>query len=591
MPPSTTRLSIIQGPTSPPLLEWTFNDLLDERCRRQPNHTALICPQQSTQLTYSELQTRSRRLAACLHGAGVGRGDRVGILLGNRAEYVEIFLACAKLGAYATLFNYAYTQSELENALESTDPKVLFTTLRTSRYEYQTILDTVRRKRPSLQRIVLLNDVSSTAAAPSDINGSYYVGYEEFLSSSMSSPTSLAEVEALEKTVKPHDILNLQFTSGSTGLPKAAALTHRGMLNSARFIGKQMGVSEIDRILVPVPLFHAFGLIMGLCNACVYGASVVLPSEYWSVPATLSAIEQYQCTGLYGVTTMFVDQLSHPSFATTKRSSLRFGMMAGSAMPEELLNRVMTSFPIPALYTNWGMTELSSVATMTTAADPVVKKMATAGRLLPHFSAKIVEPNTDRVLPWGARGEIVISGFGVMDGYFRNTEKTAEAIKVHHGDDGVKWMHTGDEGYLDSDGYFVITGRIKDLIIRGGENISPLEIEARLYQHPAVAQAVVFGFPSSRYGEEVAAMLEEAPSKVKTRPTDKQVKDWVGQALARFKVPVHVFWLGDEGTPTEWPKTSNGKLRKMNVKAIGEQLIQKKEKKRRRPPVGLRASL
>jgi mevalonyl-CoA ligase len=592
MAPSTTRLSIIQGPTSPPLLEWTFNDLLVERCRRQPNHIALICPQQSIQLTYSELQTRSRRLAASLHEAGVGRGDRVGMLLGNRAEYVEIFLACAKLGAYATLFNYAYTQSELENALQSTDPKVLFTTLRTSRYEYQAILEAVRPKRPSLQRIVLLNDALSTSAAPSDIDWSYYVEYKEFLSSSRSSPTSLAQVGAMEKIVKPHDILNLQFTSGSTGLPKAAALTHRGMLNSARFIGKQMGVSDVDRILVPVPLFHAFGLIMGLCNACVYGASVVLPSEYWSVPATLAAIEQYQCTGLYGVTTMFVDQLSHPSFATTKRSSLRFGMMAGSAMPEELLTRVMTSFPIPSLYTNWGMTELSSVATMTTAADPVAKKMLTAGRLLPHFNAKIVEPNTDRVLPWGARGEIVISGFGVMDGYFRNAGKTTEAIKVHGNDASrTKWMHTGDEGYLDSDGYFVITGRIKDLIIRGGENISPLEIEARLYEHPAITQAVVFGVASQRYGEEVAAMLEQVPERGEQRPTDKQVKEWVGQALARFKVPVHVFWLGDKGTPTEWPKTSNGKLKRMDVRAIGEQLVQKQEKRRRRPPVGLRASL
>jgi mevalonyl-CoA ligase len=265
----------------------------------------------------------------------------------------------------------------------------------------------------------------------------------------------------------------------------------------------------------------------------------------------------------------------------------RFGLMAGSAMPAELLNRVQTLFPIPAIYTNWGMTELSSVATMTTASDPISKKMLTAGRLLPSFTAKIVKPDTGNVLPWGQRGEIVVSGFGVMDGYYRNPQQTTKAIKEHAEDDQWqlelgdpstrlsggrrKWMHTGDEAYLDAEGYFVITGRIKDLIIRGGENISPLEIEARLYEHPGVKQAVVFGVSSERFGEEVAAMVE-LKEDLTSRPDEKELQDWVRQKLARFKVPVWLWWLGDtrRGIFKEWPKTANGKLRRVDVKAKGD---------------------
>jgi acyl-CoA synthetase (AMP-forming)/AMP-acid ligase II len=251
--------------------------------------------------------------------------------------------------------------------------------------------------------------------------------------------------------------------------------------------------------------------------------------------------------------------------------------MAGSAMPEELLNRVMKSFPISRLYTNWGMTELSSIATMTTAKDSVLKKMRTAGRLLPNLVGKIVRPDSGEVLPWGAKGEIVISGWAVMREYYGNEEQTRATIKQHEEDlqhahlagESRRWMHTGDEGYLDADGYFVITGRIKDLIIRGGENISPVEIESVLYDHPAVKQAVVFGVANARYGEEVAEMLEMEGD---TKPSNTELKDWVRKSLAKYKAPVHIWWLGDEQLrlPKEWPKTANGKLRKIDMKKIGE---------------------
>lgn len=339
----------------------------------------------------------------------------------------------------------------------------------------------------------------------------------------------------------------------------------------------------------------------------MYGASIVLPSEYFDAGSTLEAVERYQCTGLYGVATMFVDMLPHPQFAATERSSLRyvhfcsflqpkphpdhvqhsFGVMAGSAMPAGLLSRVVTKFPIQDIYTNWGMTELSSIATMTTAADPEEKKLKSAGRLLPHFVGKVVDPTTTRALPWGERGEIVISGFGVMDSYYGQPDRTAQVIRYHDEDDlpghvgrdesGAlrRWMHTGDEGYLDPDGYFVITGRIKDLIIRGGENISPNEIEARLFRHPAVKQCAVFGVPSARYGEEVAAMLELSEEAHGRRPTDAEIKGWVRQELSRYKSPVYIWWLGDEvtGVPCDWPKTANGKLRKGDIRKIGEGMM------------------
>jgi acyl-CoA synthetase (AMP-forming)/AMP-acid ligase II len=327
-----------------------------------------------------------------------------------------------------------------------------------------------------------------------------------------------------------------------------------------------------------------------------------LPSEYFDAALTLNAVQKYQCTGLYGVTTMFIDQLSHPDFAQTEKSSLRykilscirkineidaysflfrFGLMAGSAMPEDLLLRVINKFPIREIYTNWGMTELSSIATMTSANDPILKKQKTAGKLLPNLTAKIVAPNTGNVLPWGARGEIVVSGFSVMHSYFEDVERTRGSIK-HHTENGEtvglepthhstprRWMHTGDEGYLDEDGYLVVTGRIKDLIIRGGENIAPMEIEERLFKHPAIKQACVFGIPNERYGEVVAAFLELEDGSA--RPDDETVREWVRGALSRFKVPVRIWWLGDieKGCPAEWPKTANGKLRKKDIREIG----------------------
>lgn len=541
--------------------------------RLRPNNVAVSSQHQNDKgLTYVELHQQSTRLACALYGElGVRRGDRVAVLLGDCYEYAVIMLVCSKLGAYFTLFNYAYTRTELINALQAATPKVFFTTSTTSRYDYGPVLAelSVDNGATGLGHIVLLDEVF-TPSPTGTRSGLNFLAYRDLMQIDAMVQTR-NKVAKLESKVTAADILNLQFTSGSTGLPKTVALTQHGMVNSARYIALLMQVQPEDAINVPVPLFHAFGLVIGFCAALMAGASIVLPSEYFDASATLQAVEKYKCTGLYGVTTMFVDMLSDARFAATKRSSLRFGVMAGSAMPRGQLTRVIDKFPIRDNYTNWGMTELSSIATMTVGGDPVEKKLNSAGRLLPNFVARIVDPATVQTLPWGQRGEIVVSGFGVMHSYYGQPTWTAQAIRTTP--DGRRWTHTGDEGYLDNDGYFVTTGRIKDLIIRGGENISPNEIEARLFQHPAIKQCSVFGVHSERYGEEVAAILELDDSVTAvSRPSDTELRAWVRQTLSRYKAPVYIWWLGDStsGVPTEWPKTANGKLKKGDIRKIGE---------------------
>ncbi|PMD34482.1 acetyl-CoA synthetase-like protein [Hyaloscypha variabilis F] len=567
------RLSIVQGPSHPPLMKITLGELTRRQSRKHGDRVAVIAQHQNEEITYSQLHKHSDDLAAGMVAMGTKRGDRVAVMLGNRSEYVYLLVACSKIGAIITLLNYAYSHTEILAALSTTRPKLFFTTLGTSKYDYRPCLSKLEQRIiPSLNMVVLLQDV----------DGIYLPGqsspfFERFESLLETGRRQNINWKTFENRIQDTDILNLQFTSGSTGAPKAAALTHHGMLNCARYIGMKMDIRETDNVVIPVPLFHAFGLIIG--------AATVLPSEYFDAALTLKAVQRYRCTGLYGVTTMFIDQLSHPDFTHTNRTSLRFGLMAGSAMPEDLLLRVINKFPIKHIYTNWGMTELSSIATMTSASDPISKKQKTAGKILPNLTAKIVVPNTGTVLPWGARGEIVVSGFSVMHSYFEDDERTMGSIKHHpedfeimelkqqHGAAPRRWMHTGDEGYLDEDGYLVVTGRIKDLIIRGGENIAPLEIEERLFEHPAIKQACVFGIPNDRYGEVVAAFLELENGLA--RPEDEKIREWVRGTLSRYKVPVRIWWLGDveKGCPVEWPKTANGKLRKKDIREIGTKML------------------
>lgn len=502
----------------------------------------------------------------------------VGIIVGTRFEYLEIFFACARLGAALVLFNYAYTDSEMLALLAAIKPKMLFAPPGFARYDYNKVLPKASSSIDSLEHIILLDDVfGKHKLQDSSLKHQQYEKFIESRSSDSWKP---------DPKISPHDMVNVQFTSGSTGLPKQVALSHYNIMNCGRYIWLQTRMDPSDRICCPVPLFHSFGMIVAISTSTVGGTSLVFPAELYDPAATLRCIEKYKCTALYGVTTMFVTEMADPTFKKTDTSSLKFGIVAGSPMPPEFLKRVMKEFTIDRIYSCWGMTELSSFVTMMHETDPWDKRIHTTGRLFPHFTLKIVKPGETEAVPWGERGEIVVSGYGRMSQYLGNQEKTDETLKQHKEDlqeggvgglggrDGKElriWMHTGDEGMLDEDGYLVFTGRIKDLIIRGGENIAPMEIEERISEREDINQASVVGVPDDKYGETVGVFLELKDGS--DRPKDDEIKKWVRDALAYFKAPAHIWWLGDGKVPKEWPKTISGKISKPELRELVGELM------------------
>lgn len=443
-------------------------------------------------------------------------------------------------------------------------------------YDYTKLWPKVASEVPSIKRFVMTEDIGQKYRFSHPLDKLAW--YEDYLKPFDASLASLPQI-----TTSPHDMINVQFTSGSTGLPKPVALSHYNIMNCGRNIWQQTRMTAEDRICLPVPLFHSFGMIVGIASSTVGGSSLILPHEIFSAEKTLQCIEKYKCTAIYGVPTMFVTEMAHKIFDSVDRSTIKFGIIAGAAMPPELLKRITTSFPLPRLYTCWGMTELSSFATMMHETDPYEKRIKTAGRLFPNFVAKIVKPNTGEVLPWGDRGEIVVSGYGQMSEYLHNKKKTEEALQYHQEDldhgvgplgDGSlrKWMHTGDEGFLDQEGYFVISGRIKDIVIRGGENISPMEIEDRIIEHEAIAQASIVGVPDEKYGEELGAFVELREGC--NRPSDDELRAFVREKLARFKAPRYFWWLGaGNKVPDTWPKTASGKISKPDLRKLVEDLL------------------
>lgn len=490
---------------------------------------------------------------------GVKKGDVVAILMGNRTEYVEVFFACAKVGALIALANYGYSEGELKSVLSSCGASVLVMVPGFDRYDYSEWIPRLKDGISTLRNIVLVNGTSAHA-----------LSYENVISQGAKSTINLFKIA---DSIESEEILNLQFTSGSTGNPKASALTHHGLYNAGRFIGDTMYLTRDDRICTPVPLFHSFGLIIGLATAVAHGASIILPSEVFDNEATLQSVQRNKCTGIYGVTTMFISEMMHPNFKKYSMDSLRFAIVAGSAVPEPLVRRIWDAFGITQTHTNWGLTESASICTMTRSTDPLTKRTTTSGRLFPGFSAKIVDPATNMIVPFGSRGEIVLRGYGIQKEYYGNEKKTREAHQISP-EDGLEWFHTGDEGFIDAEGYFCITGRIKDMVIRGGENIAPLEIEQRLVEHPAVAQVSVIGVPDEKYGEQIAAFLEY--SGTGDIPQDEELRAWVRATLARFKQPKYFWWLGGREEFLVWPKTQSGKLRKPDLRIIGNKILEGK---------------
>jgi len=530
--------AIDAGPTDVPLLHETIGANLEATVARHPDREALVVPHQGIRHTYREFDAVVDRVARGLLALGIERGDRVGMWSPNYAEWVYVQYATAKVGAIQVNVNPAYRTNELQYALAQSGCRLLVTRTSYLTSEYRAMVEEVAPAVPSLERTICFDTDD----------------WDELLAAGESVPEeALRERSA---SLDPDDPINIQYTSGTTGRPKGATLSHVNILNNARFVGMGCGYSEADRIGIPVPFYHCFGMVMGNLAATAFGAAMVVPSPTFDAGAVLAAIEAERLTSLYGVPTMFIAELAHPDLTITDLSSLRTGIMAGSPCPVEVMKRVIDEMNMAEVTICYGMTETSPVSTQTGADDSVERRTATVGRVHPHVEIRIVDPATGETVERGTAdapvaGELCTRGYSVMLGYWDDPERTAEAV------DADGWMHTGDLATMDEDGYVNIVGRIKDMIIRGGENVYPREIEEFLYTHPDVEDVQVIGVPDARYGEEIMAWirLREGAS-----ATEDQVKEFCRGQIAHFKVPRYVRFV------TEFPMTVTGKVRKVEMR-------------------------
>ncbi|KAI1943495.1 hypothetical protein LOZ66_000078 [Ophidiomyces ophidiicola] len=537
----------------------------------------VISKHQQQRLTYHELDLKSNALARGLASIGVTKGDRVAVSLGNGIEYAVATYALFKLGAILVPlnpnFNIAQVTAALghlsathliistEANLPRREPKSnipllsqIVTNLNGPKIESQLV--------PSLKHIVLVqND-------PGRIDTSAFQCTTLF--SSLLSELSQDQGPLPFQNLDPNDIVNIQFTSGTTSMPKAACLSHRSILNNGAQIGDRMLLTPKDVVCCPPPLFHCFGCILGYMATATHGSAIVFPSESFNAVATLKAVQEEKCTALYGVPTMFVEELELLANGTVPYEGfqyLRTGIAAGSSIPAELMKKLHKTLNLTELTICYGMTETSPVSCMTTTDDPIDKRINSVGRLMPHVEAKVVSPvDHDEILPVGSKGELAVSGYLVMKEYWNAPEQTAAAMRKDQ--DGKVWMHTGDEATMSADGYVTITGRIKDLIIRGGENIHPLEIENCLFAHPGVSNVSVVGVPDAKYGEVVAAFVV-ARDEGQKRVTTEEIRSWVREKLSNHLVPKFVFYLSD----TEFPKTASGKIQKFALRERAIKLL------------------
>lgn len=442
------------------------------------------------------------------------------------------------------------------------DCKVFFTTKKIGKVDNTTLLAEIAAEKQRPDVIILRGDSGS------------YPTYNDLIKQGRR--MSNGHLYRHGHKVLAHNVCNLQFTSGTTGLPKAAMLTHHNIVNNARFIGDRLRLTPADVLCCPPPLFHCFGLVLGLMAVITHGAKIVYPEETFDAAAVLRALSDERCTALHGVPAMFDAILSLPPRATTTTTTLRTGIIAGAPVPRHLMEQLIARLGMTEFTSSYGLTEASPTCFNAFTDDPVERRLTTVGTLMPHARAKIVDPASGEVVPLGTRGELCIAGYQLQAGYWNNSERTAEVMVRDAA--GVLWLHTGDEAVFDAAGYCAITGRIKDIVIRGGENVYPLEIEERLVAHPRIARAVVTGVKDARYGEVVAAFLQaEGFSKNgDERPTDEQVRDWVRLTLGRHKAPEHVFWLGEDGVPLEVPLTGSGKVKKFEMARFGEEILRKR---------------
>ena len=526
--------SYVHGASPVALLGETIGANLRRTVDHFGDRDALVAPAQEYRATYRQLWDTTTTLAKALLARGVEKGDRVGVWSPNRFEWVVIQYATARVGAILVNINPAYKAQELGHALAQSGLTLLLLARRFRQTDYVEILDRVRPECPALREAVVLDGEWTTLL---DESGSI----------------DDDRLAAREASLTFDDPINIQYTSGTTGAPKGATLSHHNILNNGFFCGEVLRYTEVDRVCVPVPCYHCFGMVIGNLACTSHGACIVVPGEGFDPRGTLAAIEAERCTSLYGVPTMFIAQLDHPDFDRTDFSSLRTGVMAGSPCPVEVMKQVRERMHIPEITICYGMTETSPVSTQTRVDDPVEKRVTTVGSVHPHVEVKIVDPESGRVLGRNESGELCTRGYCVMLGYWNDATATAAAI------DAGRWMHTGDLASMDDDGYVSIVGRIKDMIIRGGENVYPREIEEFLYTHPDVADVQVIGVPSARYGEEVMAWVKPKPN---ASIDAKGLTAFCRGTIATYKIPR--YWKIVDA----FPMTVTGKVQKYLMREI-----------------------
>ncbi|MFD6355587.1 AMP-binding protein [Nocardia tengchongensis] len=533
--------SYTYGVWDAPLLGDTIGANLDRTTAAHPDREALIDYTTGVRWTYREFTAEVDALALGLLAAGIGKGDRVGIWAPNCPQWTLTQYATAKIGAILVNINPAYRSHELRYVLGQAGIRLLVAAPSFKTSDYAAMIDEVRPECPELEQVVLLDSIEWR---------------DLFATGRAADPDLLA---AAQSALSTDDPINIQYTSGTTGFPKGATLSHHNILNNGYFVGELCGYTEQDRICIPVPFYHCFGMVMGNLAATTHGAAMVIPAPSFDARATLEAVAAERCTSLYGVPTMFIAELADPDFDAYDLSSLRTGIMAGSPCPVEVMKQVIERMGMREVSICYGMTETSPVSTQTRCDDSLVQRTATVGRAGPHLEIKIVDPVTGVTVPIGQSGELCTRGYSVMLGYWGQPEKTAEAI------DAARWMHTGDLATMDADGYVAITGRIKDMVIRGGENIYPREIEEFLYTHPDILDAQVIGVPDAKYGEELMAWVRLRPGA--TELTAEGLREFCTGKLAHFKVPRYVHVV------EEFPMTVTGKIRKVEMREISARLL------------------